>query len=244
MPRGRRIVINRKIDDDKVDAFKSLDMEDMRESRSEVEASLSSAISGVMESAREMSAGKKLNDDTLRKAGLYSIQDAYEYLRSKGLDVSFRAFGGRIERRSIPSVKIGKKRYLPLQSLNDMLNISDDFYTVRKAFEIYRKYNRNINYRAFIGRVEKSSIPSLKIGTKRLIPKDAIDSLSHVAKKYYSVSEALRELHKRSVSIKRNAFERRLDRNRIPHVKISGRRFIPREVVAELIDKELALRRK
>ena len=32
-------------------------------------------------------------------------------------------------------------------------------------------------------------------------------------------------------------------RNRIPHVKISGRRFIPRDVVSELIDKELALRK-
>ncbi len=243
VPRGRRIVINRKIDDEKVDSFKSLDMDDVREGRSDVESQLSSSIQNVMESAKEMSSKRKLNDEALKKAGLYSIQEAYEYLRSKGLDVSFRAFGGRIERRSIPSVKIGKKRYLPLQSLMDMLNINEDFYTVRKAFEIYRKYNKNINYRAFIGRVEKSSIPSLKIGTKRLIPKDAIDSLSHVAKKYYSVSEALKELHKRNVTIKRNAFERRLDRNRIPHVKISGRRFIPREVVSELIEKELALRR-
>ena len=243
VPRGRRIVINKKIDDDKVDDFKSLDMQELKGERNAVETQLSSSIENVMEAAKEMSARKKLSDETLRKSGLYSIQDAYEFLRSKGLDISFRAFGGRIERRSIPSVKLGKKRYLPMHSLEDMLGISDEFYTVRKAYEVYKKYNKNINYRAFIGRVEKSSIPSLKIGTKRLIPKNAIDSLSHVAKKYYSVSEALKELHKRDVSIKRNAFERRLDRNRIPHVKISGRRFIPRDVVAELIDKELALRK-
>lgn len=243
VPRGRRIVINKKIDDDKVDTFKSLDMGELKGEREGWETQLSTSIENVMEAAKEMSSRKKLNDEALRKAGLYSIQEAYEFLRSKGLDISFRAFGGRIERRSIPSVKIGKKRYLPLQSLDDMLGISDKFYTVRKAYEVYRKYNKNINYRAFIGRVEKDSIPSLKIGTKRLIPKDAIDSLSHVAKKYYSVSEALKELHKRNVSIKRNAFERRLDRNRIPHVKISGRRFIPRDVVSELIDKELALRK-
>ncbi|MBD3398032.1 hypothetical protein GF412_02555 [Candidatus Micrarchaeota archaeon] len=243
MPRGRRIVINKKIDDDKVDSFRSLDMEELKGEREELEGQLSSSIENVMDSAKEMSSRKKLSDDALKKAGLYSIQEAYEFLRSKGLDISFRAFGGRIERRSIPSVKIGKKRYLPVQSLEDMLGISDNFYTVRKAYEVYKKHNKNINYRAFIGRVEKNSIPSLKIGTKRLIPKDAIDSLSHVAKKYYSVSEALKELHKRDVSIKRNAFERRLDRNRIPHVKISGRRFIPRDVVSELIDKELALRK-
>ncbi len=130
-----------------------------------------------------------------------------------------------------------------MHALSDMLGISEEYYTVRKAYEVYKKNNKNINYRAFIGRVEKNSIPSLKIGTKRLIPKNAIDSLSHVAKKYYSVSEALKELHKKDLPIKRNAFERRLDRNRIPHVKISGRRFIPREVVSELIDKELALKK-
>jgi hypothetical protein len=243
VPRGRRIVINKKIDDDKVDSFRSLDMGELKEEREELEGHLSSSIENVMEAAKEMSSRKKLSDEALKKSGLYSIQDAYEFLRSKGLDISFRAFGGRIERRSIPSVKIGKKRYLPIQSLEDMLGISNDFYTVRRAYEIYRKYNKNINYRAFIGRVEKSSIPSLKIGTKRLIPRDAIDFLSHVAKKYYSVSEALAELHKRNVPIKRNAFERRLDRNRIPHVKISGRRFIPRDVVSEVIDKELALRK-
>ena len=146
VPRGRRIVINRKIDDEKVDSFKSLDMDDVREGRSDVESQLSSSIQNVMESAKEMNSKRKLNDEALKKAGLYSIQEAYEYLRSKGLDVSFRAFGGRIERRSIPSVKIGKKRYLPLQALMDMLNINEDFYTVRKAFEIYRKYNKNINY--------------------------------------------------------------------------------------------------
>jgi hypothetical protein len=157
------------------------------------------------------------------------------------MDISFRAFGGRIERRSIPSVKVGKKRYIPMQSLEDILAVGKEFYSIREAYELYRKYNRMINYRAFIGRVEKSSIPSLKIGTKRLIPRDAIDSLSHIARKYYSVSEAIKELHVKGVEIKRNAFERRLDRNRIPHVKIGGRRFIPRDVIDELADKEIAL---
>lgn len=243
VPRGRRIVINKKIDDDKVAAFKSIDMGELKSQRSEIEIQLSASIEGVMEAAKDMNAKKKLDDEALKRAGLYSIQSSYEFLRSKGLDISFRAFGGRIERRSVPSVKIGKKRYIPLQSLGDMLGISDSYYTVRRAYEAYSRFNRSINYRAFIGRVEKNSIPSVKIGTKRLIPKDAIDSLNHVAKKYCSVSEALRELHKKSVSIKRNAFERRLDRNRVPHVKISGRRFIPRAVLNELIDKELALRR-
>ena len=46
---------------------------------------------------------------------------------------------------------------------------------------------------------------------------------------------------KKGVRIKRNAFERRLDRNRIPHEKIGGRRVIAREVLDELVSKELAL---
>jgi hypothetical protein len=244
MPRGRRIVINRKIDDDKVDSLKNIDMDEVKQGRLHVEDQLSSSITEVMEAAKEMSAKKKLSDEALQKGGLYSIQEAYELLRGKGMDISFRAFGGRIERRSIPSVKVGKKRYIPVQSLDDIIDVGNAFYTVRKAYEIYRKYNKAINYRAFIGRVEKSSIPSVKIGTKRLIPRDAMENLSHVARKYFSVSDALKELHRRNVEIKRNAFERRLDRNRVPHVKISGRRFIPRDVVQELIDKELAYRGK
>jgi len=47
----------------------------------------------------------------------------------------------------------------------------------------------------------------------------------------------------RGIKIKRNAFERRLDRNRIPHEKIGGRRVIAKEVLEELISKELALAR-
>jgi hypothetical protein len=241
MPRGRRIVINRKINDEKIESFTSLDMSDVKKRRGSVERTLSSSITTVMEAARRSYERGRTNDSDLRKSGLLSIQDSYEYLRSKGMDISFRAFGGRIERRSIPSVKIGKKRYIPAQSLEDILCVSKDFYTIREAFELYKKYNRSINYRAFIGRVEKASVPSIKIGTKRLIPRKAIDSLSHIAKKYYSVSQAIRELHTNGVEIKRNAFERRLDRNRIPHVKIGGRRFIPHDVVEELVSKELAL---
>ncbi|MEW5996703.1 MAG: hypothetical protein AB1657_03865 [Candidatus Micrarchaeota archaeon] len=241
MPRGRRIVINRKINDDKIDRLTSLDLDEIRKRRGAVERSLSSSITTVMEAAQRAYERARTGDSELKRTGLLSIQDSYEYLRSKGMDISFRAFGGRIERRSVPSVKVGKKRYIPVQALEDILSVTKDFYTIREAFELYRKYNRTINYRAFIGRVEKNSIPSLKIGTKRLIPRDAIDSLSHIARKYHSVSEAIRELHGRGVEIKRNAFERRLDRNRIPHVKIGGRRFIPHDVIDELADKELAL---
>ena len=94
VPRGRRIVINKKIDDDKVDTFKSLDMGELKGEREGWETQLSTSIENVMEAAKEMSSRKKLNDEALRKAGLYSIQEAYEFLRSKGLDISFWGLGG------------------------------------------------------------------------------------------------------------------------------------------------------
>jgi hypothetical protein len=114
---------------------------------------------------------------------------------------------------------------------------------VKEAFEEYRKSNPRINFRAFIGRIEKGSIPSVKFGTRRLVPKDAVEALTHISTNYFSVSQAIKELHKTGIKIKRNAFERRLDRGRIPHVKIGGRRFIHEDVMRELMDKESALRK-
>ncbi len=244
MPRGRRIVINQEIDDDWVDTFKGIDIEAIKKSRGQVEKGLSSTVAEVSRAAQELYKKGKVEQSALKKAGLLDIQEAYEYLRSKGYPISFRAFGGRIERSTIPSMKVGKKRYIAVNILNDIVNLSKQFYTVREAYEEYRKANTGMKYRAFIGRIEKSSIPSVKIGTKRLIPKDAVDALTHIARNYYSVSQALEELHRKNIMIRRNAFERRLDRGRIPHVKIGGRRFIPHNVMKELITKELALRKQ
>ena len=241
MPRGKKIIIETEIDDDFVDKFRSIDLDEIKKERDSVEKGLSTSVASVFKVAQNLYRQKASEDDLEAKHDLFSVRSAYDYLRGNGVFISFRAFGGRIERRSIPSVKVGKKRYIPTQALEDILSLGKEFYTIREAYEIYKKYNQTINYRAFIGRIEKNSVPSLKIGTKRLIPRSTIDSLSHVARKYYSVSGAIRELHKKGVEIKRNAFERRLDRNRIPHVKIGGRRFIPRDVIDELADKEIAL---
>jgi hypothetical protein len=244
MPRGRRIVINQEIDDEWVDTFKGIDIESIKRNRAQVEKSLSTAVAEVSREAQELYKRGKVEQSALRRTGLLDIQEAYEYLRNKGYPISFRAFGGRIERSTIPSIKVGKKRYIAINILDDIVNLSKQFYTVREAYEQYKKAKPDIGYRAFIGRIEKGSIPSVKIGTKRLIPKNAVDALTHIAKNYYSVSEALKELHSKGITIRRNAFERRLDRKRIPHVKIGGRRFIPHSVMRELITKELALRKQ
>lgn len=173
---------------------------------------------------------------------MYSASAAYDYLKDNGVYISFRAFGGRIERGTIPFVKVGRKRFIPKSVLDDISNTKVAFYTVKEAFEEYGKTNSKINLRAFIGRIEKGSIPSVKQGTRRLIPRDAIEALTHISSSYYSVSEAIRELHKSGIKIKRNAFERRLDRGRIPHEKVGGRRFIHEDVLRELVDKEVLLR--
>ncbi len=244
MPRGKKIIIDRKIKDEYVDTLKSMNLEKIKGTYEDRQDSISSSLANVFNEAQKLYQKKELNDEILEKKGLYTIQNAYELLRHNGFDISFRAFGGRVERGTITSVKVGKKRYIPMDALNTMMNIKDEFYSVKNAFETYRKFNSRINYRAFIGRVEKKSIPSVKIGTKRLIPRGAVDALTHVAKTYYTVSQAIQQLHKSGIGIKRNAFERRLDRSRIPHVKIAGRRFIPMDVLDELVDKELALKEK
>lgn len=243
MPRGKRINIEMDVKDEVIDEFKSLDTRKIKGSRSKTERSLMSSVRNVFDTAQKLYRTKATEDD-IHKNRLYSVQEAYDYLKGKGLYISFRAFGGRIERGTIPFVKIGRKRYIPQVVLDDILSLGSNFYTVREAFTEYKKNNKKINYRAFIGRVEKGSIPSVKIGTRRLIPREAIEALTHVSKDYYSVSEALGRLHKKGIRIRRNAFERRLDRGRIPHTKVGGRRFIRNDVLDKLVSLELELRER
>jgi len=244
VPRGKRIVIETEPKDEVVDGYRNIDVSNIRKKREKTEKSLTSSVSDVFKSAQQLYKQRATEDDLESKHKLYSVRSAYDYLRSKGVYISFRAFGGRIERGNIPYVKVGRKRFIPQSVLNDIVDTKDDFYTVREAYSVYKKSNPNINFRAFIGRIEKGSVPSVKIGKRRLIPRDAVDALTHISKNYYSVSEAVRKLHKAGIRIKRNAFERRLDRGRIPHQKVGGRRFIHSDVLQELVDKELTLRGK
>ncbi|MFA6530170.1 MAG: hypothetical protein WCT31_00430 [Candidatus Micrarchaeia archaeon] len=241
MPRGKRIVIEKEVEDDIVDKYRFLDVDQIKKERDVRDQALSSSVANVFKAAQSLYKARADEDD-LEKKDLFSVQSAYEYLKNSGVYISFRAFGGRIERGSIPFVKVGRKRYIPKAVLDDVVDTKEDFYSVRDAFNEYKKFNTAINYRAFIGRVEKGSVPSVKLGTKRLIPKEAVEALTHISENYYSVSEAIKELHKSGIRIKRNAFERRLDRGRVPHSKVGGRRFIHEDVLSELVSKELALK--
>lgn len=248
MPRkGRRgrIVIEREINDKWVDELKEVDTDSLLKEKQKEVNSLHKTVSGIVKETQKTykEEGKSSYEETtLKKKGLLSLQEAYEYLVNNGLKVSFRAFGGRVERGTITSVKLERKRYISIEVLNHMLNLHGEFYTVREAFEKYKQYEKRLNLRAFIGRVEKGSVPSIKLGTKRLIPRNVVDSMTEIRKNYYTVPEALGKLVKSNIKIKRSAFERRLDRKRVPFVKIGGKRYIPGDVIDELIEKELEIR--
>jgi len=240
MPRGKRIVIERNVKDPVVHRLKSIKVSDMKGKREEREGELHESIVSVVKQAQGLYAQDKLNREKLRGMGLLSVEEAFDEVKKASIPISFRAFGGRIERRSIHSEKIGNKRVIPKQVVHDWIGLHKDYYSVKQAYEKLKQYE-DINLRAFIGRVEKASIPSIKIGTGRWVPKEAIDGLTHVAKNYHDVSSAVVLLQSKGIKIRRNAFERRLDRNRIPHEKIGGRRVIAKEVMDELISKEIAL---
>lgn len=242
MPRGKKIIIEKEIKDDVVDSFRAMDVGSIKKRRDGVEKGLSESMAAVFRTAQLLYKERTAEEEIENRHNLYSIRSAYDYLKDRGVYISFRAFGGRIERGTVSFVKVGRKRYIPKTVLDDVVATKNSFYTVREGFSEYKKFNSGINFRAFIGRVEKGSVPSVKFGTRRLIPREAVDALTHISRSYYSVSDAIKRLHKSGLRIKRNAFERRLDRGRVPHVKVGGRRFIHQEVLGELISKELSLK--
>lgn len=238
MPMGRKKAFELKAKNDPVvNKIKKIDVNEIINKRMEEEREIHDAVYQIVSTAQNLVEQGRIDKSSLKDYGLYTIEEAYQEIKRHKIPISFRAFGGRIERKSIYSTKIGRKRYIPEPVLRDWINLHKNYYTVREAYEKVRKH-LNINLRAFIGRVEKNSIPSVKIGTQRWIPKEYIDGLTYIAQKYYDVSNALKYLTKHGVKIKRNAFERRLDRKRIPHVKIGGRRFIHKDVLDQLVKVE------
>ncbi len=243
MPRKKSIELKKRKKDLEVEKIRKIKPTKMKKERKIKEKALYSNVNSMVKTAQALQKQRKAEKRRLKSLGLYTLEEAYDKVKKNGVPISFRAFGGRIERKSIYSVKVGRKRYIPSPVLQDWVQLYDKFYTVRQAFTSLKKHE-NINFRAFIGRIEKKSIPSIKIGTQRWIPKEAIESLTHVADNYYDVAASVQALHKKGVKIKRNAFERRLDRGRIPHEKIGGRRFIQKETITELIEKEQARRKR
>jgi len=244
MPRGKRIVITKAPDTSLINKLKSYNISKLKQKRKEIEQELIANVEKMVQEAQNLYKQDKLDRQRLRSMGFLSIDEAYEEVKKAGIPISFRAFGGRIERKSIRSEKIGKKRVIAKPILNDWISLHSNFYSVKKAFEIIKEHEKDLNLRAFIGRIEKKSIPSIKINTQRWIPKDVVESLTQISKNYMDVSAAIKYLQENGVFIKRNAFERRLDRNRIPHVKVGGRRMIAKETLQELVKKELELAQK
>ncbi|MCM8830596.1 MAG: hypothetical protein NC918_00145 [Candidatus Omnitrophica bacterium] len=244
MPRGKKFNIIDNITDPIINNLKSYNIEQLKQKRKQQESELYSNVSKMVKEANKLMEQQKLEKSRLRAMGFLSIDEAYEEIKKANIPISARAFGGRIERKSIRSEKIGKKRVIAKPVLHDWISLHSNFYSVKKAFEILKQHEPDLNLRAFIGRIEKNSIPSIKINTQRWIPKEVVESLTHVAKNYVDVSQAIALLQANNINIKRNAFERRLDRGRIPHIKLGGRRLISKTVMDFLIKKELELQQK
>jgi hypothetical protein len=241
MGRRKAIVIDKVISDEWVDRYNSLDSERMYSEKSNRLASIMSSVGKIAKEADKVYRQAGTKSSEFKSMGLLPIKEAYSYLKSRGYDIMFRAFGGRVERGTIPSYKFGKKRYIPMQFLEELLSTKGNFYNIREAYDAYRKYEPEIELRAFVGRIEKKVIPSIKVGFRRYIPKEAIDSLIHVSRNYHSVAEAIQKMHSGGIKIRKNTFERRLDRGRIPFIKIGGKRYIHSEILGEVIEKEKKL---
>ncbi|NPA22598.1 MAG: helix-turn-helix domain-containing protein [Candidatus Micrarchaeota archaeon] len=173
-----------------------------------------------------------------RSDELLSMKEAYEYLKKNGVDISFRSFSGRIERGRIPVVKLGRKRYIQKEVLDNIIDFHQKFLSLKEAYERLKKVS-GLNYRAFLGKVEKGTIPHVRVNGRRYIARDVVDALVHLHQNYYTISDVMEIFKRYGIKIKRNTLERRVDRGTIPHVKVGGKRYIHKDVVDQLIRAEL-----
>ena len=140
MPRGKRIVITRHQKDPVVHKLKGLKPSELRSRRGVRETELRDGINQVVRAANQLYEQDKLDKDKLRSLGLLTIDEAYDEVARAGIDISPRAFGGRIERRSIASHKIGKKRLVPKPTIHDWISLHKEYYSVKEAFEALSKH--------------------------------------------------------------------------------------------------------
>ncbi|PIZ99347.1 hypothetical protein COX84_01140 [Candidatus Micrarchaeota archaeon CG_4_10_14_0_2_um_filter_49_7] len=238
MARKKMFIIKDRPEDTIVVSVKRMLEKDYDSVAAQQDSKLSEAISQVYNKAKEIYTGRSSQEE-MRRMGVYPLAEAFKILKEKACPLSLRAFTGRVGRGSIKSIKIGGRRYLTKHVVDQLTGMYTDYYSVKDSYNILNKY-RPIDFRAFIGRIEKNSVPSIKIGTKRLIPRDYVELMTHVYQTYMEVRDSLAYLSGQGVKINKNAFERRLDRERIPHAKIAGKRYIDRGVLDELASQELA----
>jgi hypothetical protein len=178
---------------------------------------------------------QETNQNTSSKQQLIKLQDAYDYLRENDILISFRAFTGRIERGSIPTIKINKLRYVPKDVLDAIIEENKNFYSIKECYELHKKV-KPINFRTFLGKIERNLIPCVKLISGKRIPKTFFNAYLNFISSYYDVPETLEKLRENKIKITRAALERKLDRKTIPFVKFGGKRYIHKDVVQELIN--------
>ncbi|MEM0456056.1 MAG: helix-turn-helix domain-containing protein [Candidatus Anstonellales archaeon] len=174
---------------------------------------------------------------------LYTVNDAYKYLRANGIDWEYNIFKGRLDRGSIPVI-IGDdgNKYILKSVLDNIIDFHNEVYSLHEAYEKIRKVNPRLTLRAFIGRIEKEKLPVIIVYRKRFLPKQLIDDLVYIYSNYVEVSHALSIYRENGLNISRNTLERRLDRGILPFIKLGKKRLIPKDVLMKSIEEERRLK--
>lgn len=176
---------------------------------------------------------------------MYNLNEAYEYLRSNGVDWDYNIFKGRVDRGSIPIV-IGDdgNRYVLKSVLDNIVDFENSVYSLHEAYDRIRQVNPRLTLRAFIGRIEKEKLPVVIAYRKRFLPKQLVEDLVYIYSNYVEVSQALTIYRQNGFNISRNTLERRLDRGILPFIKLGKKRLIPKDILMKSIQDEKALKFK
>ena len=119
MPRKKAFELSPMERDSLIEKIRGIDVDALKDRRERDEHQLSEKVVDLLKTAQKYHEEKHLTRDRRLSLGLYNLEEAYDTVRKSGINMSFRAFCGRVERKSIPSIKIGRKRYLPRPILRD-----------------------------------------------------------------------------------------------------------------------------
>lgn len=174
-----------------------------------------------------------------REDKLFSIRQAYEYLKKNGVGWSYEIFKGRVDRESIPYV-LGEDgvKYIQKSTLDEIIDFESQVMSLDSAYKSIHKVYSKLSLRAFIGRIEKDKIPVIIRYRKRYIPKEVVSGLVYLYTNYVDVNDAVKIYRENNINITKNTLERRLDRGLIPFVKYGKLRMIPKDVLMESIKEE------
>ncbi len=168
----------------------------------------------------------------------FTAREAFEQLRPHEEGLTLRAFIGRMERKSVPSIKAAGRRLVGKEVVDALIAWRQEYFTLKQAYEHLVGHEKGLNFRAFVGRVEQGSIPSVKAEGQRWIAKQEIDKRMN----YYTFAQAMDVFGEHDIWIRPKTFERRLDKKQIQYEKMGGLRMIARDVLEALVQTGMPVR--